>query len=80
MPSGEGIPTLVLCYPGACRVGVGCRVEVTGKLVLAGGDCVLVADSPAMGGVEATNDPAIFYRRLKESYGLLIVGGAGAGA
>ena len=33
MPSGEGIPTLVLCFPGACRVGLGCRVYVTGNLV-----------------------------------------------
>ena len=41
---------------------------------------MLVADSPAVGGAEATNDPAIFYRRLKKSYGVLIVGGAGAGA
>ena len=35
--------------------------------------------SPAVGGAEATNDPAIFYPRLKKSYGVLIVGGAGAG-
>ena len=45
-----------------------------------GGAGVLVADSPAVGGAEATNDPAIFYRRLKKSYGLLILGGADAGA
>ena len=50
------------------------------KLVLAGGACVLIADSPAVGGAEATNDPAIFYRILKKSYGFLIVDGAGAGA
>ena len=52
---------------------------MTGKLVLAGGACVMVADSPAVGGAEATNDPEIFYRRLKKLYGLLIFGGAGAG-
>ena len=66
MPSGEGIPTLVLCFPGACRVGAGFRVYVSGHLVLAGGACVLVADSPAVGGAEATNYPAIFYLRLKK--------------
>ena len=80
MPSGEGIPTLVLCFPGAGRVGAGCCVDATSKLVLAGGACVLVADSPAVEGAKATNNPAIFYRRLKKSYGLLIVGGTGAGA
>ena len=69
---------MVLCFAGDGRVGSGCRVNVTGKLVLAGGACVLVADSPSVGGAEATNDPAIFYRRMKKSYGLLIVGGAGA--
>ena len=51
-----------------------------GNLVLAVCACVLVVDSPAAGGAEATNDPAIFYRRLEESYGLLIVDGAAAGA
>ena len=50
------------------------------KLVVAVCTCVLVVDSPAVEGVEATNDPAIFYRRLEKSYGVLIVGGAGAGA
>ena len=53
---------------------------MAGELVLAVCACVLVADSPAVGGAEATNDPAIFYCRLEESYGVLIVGGAGAGA
>ena len=71
---------MVLCFPGAGRVGAGCLVDVTGKLVLAGGACVLVADSPAVRGAEATNDPEIFYRILKKTYGLLIVGGAGASA
>ena len=80
MPSGEGIPTLVFCFPGACRIVTGFRVYVSGHLVLAGAARVLVADSPAVGGAEASNDPAIFYRRLKKSYGLLFVGGAGAGA
>ena len=80
MPSGEGIPNLVLCFTGAGRIGASCCVDVTVKIVLAGGACVLVADSPAVGGAEATNDLAFFYRRLKKSYGLLIVGGAGAGA
>ena len=80
MLSGEVIPTLFLCFPGACRVGAGCRVDVTGKIVLAGGACVMVADSPAVGGAEATNDPEFFYCRLEKLYGLLIVGGAGAGA
>ena len=41
---------------------------------------MLVSDSPAVGGEEASKDPAIFYPRLKESYSFLIVGGAGAGA
>ena len=80
MPSGEGIPTLVFCFAGACWIGAGCCVYVTGYLVLAGGARVLVADSPAVGGAEPSNNPAIFNRRLKKSYGLLIVGGAGAGA
>ena len=53
---------------------------MAGKLVIAVCACVLVADSPAVGGEEATNDPAIFYRRMEESYGVRIVGGAGAGA
>ena len=53
---------------------------MAGELVLAVCACVLVADSQAVGGVEATNNPAIFYRRLEESYGVLIVGGAGAGS
>ena len=53
---------------------------MNGYLVLAGGASVLVADSPSVGGAEAYNEPAIFYRRMKKSYGLLIVGGAGAGA
>ena len=51
-----------------------------GGLVLAVCACVLVADSPSVGGAEATNDPEIFYRRLEESYGVLIVGGAGTSA
>ena len=50
------------------------------KLVVAACACVLEADSPAVGGAEDTNDPAIFYRRLEKSYGVLTVGGAGAGA
>ena len=53
---------------------------MAGELVLAVCACVLVADSPSMGGAEDTNDPAIFYHRLEESYGVLIVGGAGSGA
>ena len=80
MPLGEGIPTLVFCFPRACGVGAGCRVYVTGYLVLEGCTSVMVADSPSVGGAEASNDPAIFYRRLKKSYGFLIVGGASAGA
>ena len=80
MPSGEGILTLVFCFPGACRIGAGCHVYVYGHLVLAGAARVLVADSPAVGGEETSNDPEIFYHRLKKSYGLLFVGGAGAGA
>ena len=52
---------------------------MAGELVLAVCACVSVADSPAVGGAEATNDPEIFYRRLEKSYGALIVGGAGAG-
>ena len=50
------------------------------KLVLAVCACVLAVDSPAVGGAEATDDPAIFYRRLEKSYGVLIVGCAGASA
>ena len=80
MPSGEGILTLVFCFPGVCRIGAGCRVYVYGHLVLAGAARVLVADSPAVGGEESSNNPEIFYRRLKKSYGLLVVGGAGARA
>ena len=38
----------------------------------------MVADSPDVGGAEATNDPEIFYRILERSYVVLIVGGAGA--
>ena len=53
---------------------------MAGEVVLSVCACVLVADSPAVGRAEATNDPAIFYRRLEESYGVLIVGGAGAGS
>ena len=53
---------------------------MAGEIFLAVCACVLVADSPAVGGAEATNDPVIFYGRLEESYGVLIVGGAGAGA
>ena len=79
MTSGEGIPTLVF-FPGACWIGAGCCVYVSGYLFLARGARVLVADSPAVGGAEPSNDPEIFNRRLKKSYGLLIVGGAGAGA
>ena len=48
---------------------------VAGELVLAVCACELVVDYPAMGGAEATNDPAIFYCRLEESDGVLIVGG-----
>ena len=80
MPAGEGIPILVFCFPRACRIGAGCHVYVSGHIVLAGATRVLVAESPAVGGAEASNDPAIFYRRLKKSYGLLFVGGAGAGS
>ena len=79
MPSGEGIPTLVFGFTGACWIGAGCCVYMYGYLVLAGAARVLVADSPAVGGAEPSNYQAIFYLRLKKSYGLLIVGGAGAG-
>ena len=80
MPSGEVIPTLVFGFAGACWIGEGYSVHVSGHLVLAGAAGVLVAFSPAVGGAEPSNDPAIFNRWLKKSYGLLIVGGAGAGA
>ena len=50
------------------------------ELVLVVCACVLVADSPAVGGAAATNDPEMFYRILEKSYGVLIVGGAGASA
>ena len=53
---------------------------MAGELVLAVCACVLVADSPAVGGAEATKDTSFFYRRLEDSYGVLIVGGAGASA
>ena len=60
MPSGEGIPTLVFGFSGACWIGAGCSVHVSGHLVLAGAAGVLVAYSPAVGGAEPSNDPAIF--------------------
>ena len=79
MPSGvEIIPALVLCFTGAGRVGASGCVVVTCKLVVTCCTGVLVADAPAARGAEATDDPAIFYRRLEKSDGVLIVGGAGA--
>ena len=51
---------------------------MTCKLVVTCCTGVLVADAPAARGAEATDDPAIFYRRLEKSDGVLIVGGAGA--
>ena len=53
---------------------------MTGYIFLAGGARVMLADYPAVGGAEPSNNPAIFNRILKKLYGLLIVGGAGAGA
>ena len=50
------------------------------EIVIAVFACVLVADYPVVGGAESTNDPAMFYRRLEKSYGVLIVGGADAEA
>ena len=81
MPSGvERVPALVLCFSGAGRVGVGGCVVVPRELVVARCTRVLVGDAPAVRGAEATNDPAIFDRRLYKSDGvLLVVGGAGAG-
>ena len=65
MSSGvEIIPALVLCFAGAGRVGTGGCVVVTYELVVACCTGVLVADAPAVRGAEATNYPAIFYRRL----------------
>ena len=65
MPSGVKIfLALVLCFSGAGRVGAGGCVVVPCELVVACCTGVLVADAPAVKGVEATNDPAIFYGRL----------------
>ena len=65
MPSGVvRVPALVLCFAGAGRVGAGGCVVVTCELVVAHCTGVLVGDAPAVRGAEATNDPAIFGRRL----------------
>ena len=78
MPSGESIPTLVPGGARACRIGPSCGVHVPGHLVLAGAAGVEVAYSASVGGSEPSDDPAIFYRCLKKSYGMLVARGAGA--
>ena len=80
MPSGESISTLVSGFSGACSIGLSYGVHVSGHIVLAGAAGVLVAYSPAVGRAEPSDDPAIFHRLLEKSYGLLVAGGAGAGA
>ena len=55
-------------------------VHVPGHIVLAGAAGVEAAYSPSLGGAEPADNPAIFYCCLKELDGLLVAGGAGAGA
>ena len=49
-------------------------------IVLSGAAGVEVAYSPSVGGLEPADDPENFYCCLKELDGLLVAGGAGAGA